>query len=144
MSKKFVRSDQPRFKVIIDTNLWISVIISSRQEEFTLLLLENDIEVYTCKELIDELKEVLERDKIRKYLKLPVNEYVSFHKDLTKKFAAKSSLSFDIDPKDSFLLNLSIETKADFLITGDKALLSIGTVDRTRIISYTQFKRMLS
>lgn len=143
MSKKSVRSDQPRFKVIIDTNLWISFIISSRQEEFTLLVLENDIAVYTCQELIDEMREVLERDKIRKYLKLPVEEYISFHKSLTQKFTPKPSVSFGVDPKDSFLLNLSIETRADFLITGDKALLSMGTVESTQIISYTQFKRML-
>lgn len=43
------------------------------------------------------------------------------------------------DPKDNFLLALSKDGKADYLLTGDKDLLDIKKFGKTKIISITQF-----
>ena len=58
-------------KVIIDTNIWISFIISAKLDELVHLIIDNDITVYTATALEDELTEVLGRKKFIKYLKLP-------------------------------------------------------------------------
>ncbi|WP_339903769.1 putative toxin-antitoxin system toxin component, PIN family [uncultured Cyclobacterium sp.] len=40
------------------------------------------------------------------------------------------------DPKDNFLLNLAIDGKADYLVTGDKDLLILEKLKNTRIITF--------
>jgi predicted nucleic acid-binding protein len=44
------------------------------------------------------------------------------------------------DPKDDFLLALCKESRADYLVTGDKALLEIGKYAKTEILTLTRFK----
>lgn len=43
------------------------------------------------------------------------------------------------DKKDNFLLNLAIDSKADFLITGDKDLLILEKIENTKIITFADF-----
>lgn len=45
--------------------------------------------------------------------------------------------------KDNFLLNLAIDSKADFLITGDADLLVLEEIGTTKIISITQLSEFL-
>ena len=47
------------------------------------------------------------------------------------------------DPKDDFLLALSKESKADYLITGGKDLLEIGMYARTEILTVNKFKEKI-
>ena len=48
------------------------------------------------------------------------------------------------DPKDGFLFfALSKESKADYLITGDKDLLEIGIYSRTEILTLNKFKEKI-
>jgi uncharacterized protein len=44
------------------------------------------------------------------------------------------------DDKDNFLLNLAVDGKADFLITGDKDLLVLEKINKTKIITIKNFK----
>jgi predicted nucleic acid-binding protein len=43
------------------------------------------------------------------------------------------------DPKDNFLLNLAIDSKADYLVTGDDDLLILDRVENTKIIKMKDF-----
>jgi uncharacterized protein len=43
------------------------------------------------------------------------------------------------DPKDNFLLSLSIDGKADFLVTGDSDLLVLRKIENTQIVSWAEF-----
>lgn len=43
------------------------------------------------------------------------------------------------DPKDNFLLSLSIDGKADFLVTGDSDLLILKKIENTQIVSWAEF-----
>lgn len=48
-----------------------------------------------------------------------------------------------IDPKDDFLLNLCIDSKADYLITGDNDLLAIKEIESCTILAYSDFIRKI-
>jgi uncharacterized protein len=48
------------------------------------------------------------------------------------------------DPGDDFLLAMASATDADFLVTGDKALLSLGIIAATRIITPRRFAALLA
>ena len=51
----------------------------------------------------------------------------------------KSNIEVCRDAKDNFLLNLAIDSKADYLITGDTDLLIIEKIKKTNIITFTEF-----
>ncbi|MBU3979519.1 putative toxin-antitoxin system toxin component, PIN family, partial [Patescibacteria group bacterium] len=57
----------------------------------------------------------------------------------TKKFIPQAKISLARDPKDNFLLELAEEAKANFLITGDKDLLTIKKYNQTKIVSSTEY-----
>jgi uncharacterized protein len=44
------------------------------------------------------------------------------------------------DDNDNFLLNLVVDGKADFLITGNKDLLVLEKINKTKIITISDFK----
>ena len=56
-------------RVIIDTNLWISFLLGHQVDFIHRLLTDQRFEVYVCKRLIEEIRDVAGRDKIRKYLR---------------------------------------------------------------------------
>ena len=47
------------------------------------------------------------------------------------------------DPADEYLLAMSIASGADYLVTGDKALLSVEVVGTTRIVTPRRFASLL-
>ena len=55
-------------KVIIDTNLWISFLIGHQTQLVRRMLTDMRFDVYVCSRLIEEIRDVASRDKIRKYL----------------------------------------------------------------------------
>jgi hypothetical protein len=46
------------------------------------------------------------------------------------------------DEKDNFLLALAKDSKADFLITGDKDLLVLNVFENTKILTFTEFNTL--
>ncbi len=44
------------------------------------------------------------------------------------------------DIKDNFLLNLAIDSNADYLVTGDSDLLELKSIRDTRIVTISQLK----
>ena len=55
-------------KVIIDTNLWISFLIGHQTQLVRRMLTDLRFDVYVCSQLIEEIRDVASRDKIRKYV----------------------------------------------------------------------------
>lgn len=52
-------SDTENFKVILDVNIWISYFIMGRAEVLTDFIIDNELKVYSCPELVDELTNVI-------------------------------------------------------------------------------------
>jgi putative PIN family toxin of toxin-antitoxin system len=61
---------------VIDVNIYVSYIIKSKLDELFTFVLERDLEVFISNRLITELSEVLSRNKFKKYLQIPPNEFV--------------------------------------------------------------------
>ena len=55
----------------------------------------------------------------------------------------KSKVNVCRDTKDEFLLALSKDGKADYLVTGDKDLLSLYRYRKTDIVTFSQFIEIL-
>ena len=61
------RSGEP-WRVVIDTNIWISFLIGKRLAGLHRLMDSGLVEVVTCGMQLRELAEVLNRPRIRKYI----------------------------------------------------------------------------
>ncbi|MEX2565880.1 MAG: putative toxin-antitoxin system toxin component, PIN family [Cyclobacteriaceae bacterium] len=134
---------RPGRKIILDTNIWISYIIGRKLDEIAKLILAQDLIVYSCKELEEELKEVLSRDKFRKLLQYDPGIYLNYIQNLTISIPVYSHFEGCPDKKDNFLFDLAIQSKSDFIVTGDKLLLTIK-VDKVDVVSFTHFRSLFS
>lgn len=103
-------------KIIIDTNLWISFMLGRKITMMrTLLTHPEDLE--------DTLK------LIHLYAKYAVVQ-------------AKSQSNIR-DEKDLYLLSLADTIKANYIVTGDKDLLVLEKHNRTKIMTITEFMKLL-
>jgi uncharacterized protein len=74
--------------------------------------------------LLDEFLEVANRPKFRKYFsKSDIEEILETIAEYADFVVVKTSIDICRDTKDNFLLSLSIDGNADYLITGDDDLL---------------------
>jgi putative PIN family toxin of toxin-antitoxin system len=62
--------------------------------------------------------------------------------DFIEMVRIKSKIDICRDVKDNFLLNLAVDGKADYLITGDKDLLILEQIENTKIITMNEFKTL--
>lgn len=116
-------------KLIIDTNLWISFLIGKRLKQMQYLFLRDDIQVYMCDELLNEVLEVANRPKLSKYIS---DDDVELFEKLVHTFAYFVKIDHVSklpirDSKDLYLLSLCETVPADFILTGDEDLLSVDT-----------------
>ena len=131
-----------KYKIIIDTNLWISLLIGKRLSEMQMLCNSERVDVYICDELTEEFMRIASREKIRKYATV---ERVMKTLDLMKtscisSFVRKSVMPADLrDANDMYLLSLAETVQADFILTGDKDLLTLQSYHQTKIVTYSKF-----
>ena len=131
-------------KVIIDTNLWISFLIGKELQNLKNLIVDVRIRLVTSDQLINELRLVASREKLRKYFEPEkVVDLISLLDIISEKIKIKKIELICRDPKDDFLLALSKESKADFLITGDKDLLEMKHYCRTEILTVKKFNERI-
>ena len=127
-------------KVIFDTNLWISFLISKRLDFIDDLLIDGKIKLIFSKELIEEFLTVAKRPKFERYF---ADDKISDLLKLFDKYGKLIEVSTKTeecrDLKDNFLLSLAIDSKADYLITGDSDLLVIKKIKNTKIITWIDF-----
>ena len=62
------RSQIRQMKVLFDTNLWISFMIGRRLSSLAEVLNRRDVEVYVSEQLLDEIRNVVDRPKFGKLI----------------------------------------------------------------------------
>jgi putative PIN family toxin of toxin-antitoxin system len=127
-------------KVILDTNLWISFLISHRLDVIDDLLLDGKIRLIFSKELIEEFIAVAKRPKFKKFFTdKNINDLLQLF-DCYGKLVDVSTVETDCrDEKDNFLLSLAVDSKSDYLVTGDSDLLTIKKIKKTKILNWNDF-----
>lgn len=127
-------------RIIIDTNHWVSFLISKDYSKLDEIIFAQKVQLVFSQELLDEFLEVASRPKFRRFFATKdieeiletIDEYADFVK-------VKSKIELCRDPKDNFLLSLSADGKADYLLTGDKDLLDLVNFGKTEILTISQF-----
>ena len=132
-------------KVIFDTNVWISFLIGKRLSKIKEYISNGSIIIVTTKQLIDEIRLVTSRDKIKKYFpKESVKELIDLLEAIAIKVEIKSTHFICKDPKDNFLFDLIEISDADYLVTGDKELLKYNPFKSAQVVTPAEFEKKIS
>lgn len=127
-------------KVILDTNLWISFLISNNYTFLDNFIETKKIQLVFSNELFTEFIAVTQRPKFKKFFTpKDLNKLIKFIEIYGVLYPVSSNVEKCRDRKDNFLLNLAIDSSADFLLTGDRDLLDIATIGKTKIVTITDF-----
>jgi putative PIN family toxin of toxin-antitoxin system len=127
-------------RVIIDTNLWVSFLITKDFTKLDKLLAANKMTLVLSQELVDEFVVVSQRSKFQKYFSLnDIEKLLLMIRNRADLIEVTSAVKVCRDAKDDFLLSLSMDGKASHLITGDKDLLELKRFRDTVILTMTEY-----
>ena len=127
-------------KVVIDTNLLISFLISDSYSKLDKFVQLNKIRFLFSDELLNEFLEVTSRPKFKKYFHdRDVANLLYNLQDYADVIVVTSRVDVCRDKKDNFLLALCEDGKADYLLTGDEDLLVLKKFKKTSILKISDF-----
>ena len=133
---------EEKIKVIVDVNIWISFLIGRRLQRIFDVLVQPQIILVFSKELLEELYNVTQRPKFKKYFSSSekVKELLFFLSSIGTWIELPNQLPERCrDCKDDYLLELAMIANADFLITGDKDLLVMKRIGECQIVTASEF-----
>jgi uncharacterized protein len=131
-------------KVILETNIWISFLITKDFSFLDRILDSGKVKLIFSDELFTEFVTVAERPTLRKYFsKSDLKSLTLIIEKYGTLIEVTSNFNLCRDRKDNFLLNLAFDSKADYLVSDDKDLLIIGKVNKTKIITISELKAFL-
>ena len=136
-------SGRKKLKVLLDTNIWISgILFSGNEEKIVDYAFDGKFHSIIPFQLINELKRVmidkfqLSHDEVLDSINeiIQVSEIVDFEDfdDIEVR---------DIDDKP--ILKAAKISQCDFLVTGDKDIKVLGSIENTKIISSKEFLEIL-
>lgn len=128
-------------RVVFDTNIYISAFLfpGSYPEFIVHKAMQGAFELYISDFIAKEFKKIL----VKKFKLTPTRAgvYIKLLKSFTITINTKSKISLiKSNRADNKILDLAVDAKADYLVTGDKKhLLSLKKYDDTRILSAKEF-----
>ncbi len=135
-----------KLRVIADTNAWISRFIlpnSLTGQRMKRLAADKRVILVFSQALKEELRAVLQRPKFRKNITAENRTVFRAYLDAFPSTPVTSAVELCRDPKDNFLLNLALDSQADYLLFGDEDLLVLGNVGTTRILTLAKFAQLM-
>lgn len=128
-------------KVILDTNVIISALVfGGKPEKVFELVLNKQVKAYVSPILLAELIETLikkfrfTQEKIQKTERIIKNNFFMIQ--------PYESLNILKDTDDNRILEAAVEGECDYIITGDKELLKLGSFKKIKILTSGQFLRL--
>jgi uncharacterized protein len=114
-------------RIVIDTNVFISGLISNSQSPPVLILnavRDKKLVHLISDPIIEEYLRVLDYPKIRKFKKVTdefIRDISAYLIHWTERIELISKVKLSSDPGDNIFLETAVDGSADFLVTGDKA-----------------------
>lgn len=126
-----------RHKVVLDTNVFISgAIYGGNADKILDLITNNKLDLLISQEIFDELFSKLNDFSVSHTVIRKLEKVFLQHATMLT-----PNIKIDIcrDPKDNMFLELAWEGRADYLITGDKDLLTLKSFKGTLIVTPKEF-----
>ena len=139
-----MKKENKSYKIIVDSNIWISFLIGKNLKGLQNQIDSQFIKIITCNEQLHELSEVFKKPKIRKYFTHEqIIEFFELLDESSEIFIIKTTSTTCRDLKDNYLVSLAIDSKADFLITGDKDLLELNKINGTIVLRFSYYNKII-
>ena len=125
-------------RVVLDTNILVSALIyNGKPGQLLELALDKQITIFTSKVLVSELQETL-----AKKFDFSEEKIKQIDQKLNKSFIVvypKKSTNVLRDDDDNRVLEAAVEGKCDYIVTGDKELLDLGSFKGIKIVAADKF-----
>ena len=129
-------------KIVFDSNVYIAAFATHGVCHLLVEACLVDHSVYSSDFILREVEEKLERK-----IKLPrriVDEVIAYlHEQTTNYNPGIAHTRISRDPDDDNILRLAEETFSEYIVTGDKDLLVLGSHLKTKIVSPRDFADIL-
>jgi putative PIN family toxin of toxin-antitoxin system len=128
-------------KFVFDCNVIISAFLFKKsQPRLALEKVKICGIILLSESIINELKNVIQREKFDRYLSLTTREeLLNDLLELADKINPTETIIDCRDPKDNKYLELAVSGKAQYIITGDKDLLVLNPFREIKIIKPDEF-----
>jgi putative PIN family toxin of toxin-antitoxin system len=130
-------------RVVFDTNSWISGLLGKKfRRRLWHLAKDGNNVVLVSEELFNEIRTaVAKKTHLHSRITLPdIEVLVQQLQQIGEIVDVHSAVSVCRDPKDNYLLAMSQDGGADYLITGDDDLLALKTFGKTKIMKLAEFE----
>lgn len=137
------------YHLVVDNNVIASATISEKGNAARILdaWREGKIDIIISKPIIDELRRVLFYERVRKYSFMSEREIDELIDDLEAagiKTPAKLKLEvIKVDAADDRFIVAALEGEADYIVSGDKHLKSLGSYKGIEIVTPSKFVEIL-
>jgi len=136
-----------KVKVVIDTNVLVSAVISkdSSPADVVRLAILGEIENYTSEDILAEVERILNSEKVLQRIRREhKDDIIRIYRLISIKVSPKIRVNvIERDPSDNKFLEAALEAKADFIITGDHHLLELREFRGVKILSPSDFLKLL-
>lgn len=126
-------------KVVFDTNIYISafVFISVSAEKAIQKILNNEDTLIISKPIVEETLRILAEKFDRNIEEL--SRTAIFLSEIATTVAPRERISVLSDEPDNRILEYAVEGHADKIVTGDKAMLSLGVYESIEIVTLRSY-----
>jgi putative PIN family toxin of toxin-antitoxin system len=135
-------------RFVLDANIWVSYLITETEQKLIDIIVNNDLTVFRCDELLVEIARVLNYPRLKKY-----NVEIPYAIRVVRKATVPYQLTYPIkryiptDIDDDYLIALALQTSAGFITSGDKNILSEkATLEKKfkklKILTKAEFEEM--
>ncbi|HOS40230.1 MAG TPA: putative toxin-antitoxin system toxin component, PIN family [Spirochaetota bacterium] len=130
-------------KVVLDSNVYISgILFHGKPRDLVDRAVRGSITVYISPAILEEVKDVLGRAKFG----FPPARIAAIAGEIESiAIQVVPERKYSVVPRDSddtIVIDCAMESKADFIVTGDNDLLSMGHYEGIQIVSPADFLRM--
>ncbi|EKD28553.1 MAG: PilT protein [uncultured bacterium] len=132
-------------KIVADTNILVSALIGKHLQKFLDYWELDYFRIIYSRETLQELVEVLERKKFKKYIS-PETKLLFFKalKKTSFEVFPEKSIKVSRDIKDNMFLECAVEGNADYIVSGDIHLLELKEYQGIKIVSSSDFLKLIS
>jgi putative PIN family toxin of toxin-antitoxin system len=132
-------------KVVLDTNVLISALIKAGKPRELFFRLAEEKMLILSRQILEEFLEVAEDPRVKKYVKeQETAAFLNSLRDATKIVEVKSKFrAVKGDPDDDVFVNTAYDGKADYIVSGDNHLLSLGEFREIKIVTVDEMLKLL-
>ena len=137
-------------RIVIDTNVLVSAVLSQQGPSHALWdhVLNTRVELFVTQALLDEFADVISRDKFAAVLARTTRTSQAILLKLRESAELVASVPLPApvsrDPDDDHVIAAAVAAQAEWIVTGDRDLLVLGSYEGIAIITPAQALRALA